>query len=282
MFKLRHLVVLCLSMFLLVVGTSSFAQAPPPPDYFPLPVGAKWIYDSSSLNPGIPKDSTEDANSIAELKQLGTTYDIVQTAEVVATEKQEDGSTWYKQKFYTDPSMPFYIWYSKPSGWVKRHREMSERNGQVTLDDYYVRASDQAKVMDFLKNPPTVDSTWAWKGNRPSPQVPPTKTETFLDESNQVINVEEVKVPAGTFKAVKVVTPGVQTTKTIISIPNMEDRTIESKVNLTKTTWYVNHLGYVKSKVLSVVDDPNITTKSISIAELKQYCFPKKGCVPKA
>lgn|GEM_PF-3884075 len=281
MFKIRNLVALCVSVFLLVVAVESFAQAPPPPDYFPLPVGAKWIYNSSNLSSGVPKDSTDDANSIAGLKQLGPTTDTVQTAEVVATEKQEDGSTWYKQKFYTDPSFPYFIWYSKPSGWVKMHREMSERNGQVVLDDYYVRASDQVRVRDFLKNPPTVDATWAWKGKRPSANVPPTKTETVIDESNQVISVEEVTVPAGTFKTVKVVTPGVQTTKTIISIPGMDDRVIESKTNVTRTAWYVNHLGYVKNKVVSEVDDPNIQTKNISISELKQYCFPKKGCVPK-
>ena len=134
--RTRSFVVLGFGVLLLTLATGSLAQTvqSPPPDYFPLPVGATWNYKSVS--------STGSTNE--------TTF------KVVAKERQADGSTWCKVEI--GPAAPSYSWYSKPKGLVLLHR-----------DAFRNFVSDYQPVKTVLKNPPEIGDSWAWKGKKTGP-----------------------------------------------------------------------------------------------------------------
>jgi hypothetical protein len=134
------------------------------------------------------------------------------TQKVIEAEKQDDGSTWYKVEVVS--TEPIYTWFSKSEGWVLMHREQSSG-----YDGEYKPAKK------YLKDP---DDTWEWKGIRPGIQA------VDLEESNQVVGIEEVTVPAGTFQAIKVVTDAVQ-----------------AGASVKRTYWYADGVGFVKGVIES-------------------------------
>ncbi|MGL5080426.1 MAG: hypothetical protein ACRC8A_02955 [Microcoleaceae cyanobacterium] len=125
-------VVLFVTMFLLTITTTS-AQYPevPPPDYFPLPVGAVWNYESTSHTGG-------KSNWSQKVLQL---------------EKQPDGSFLYQVEISS--GFPIQDWYSKPPGWVLMHKELYVNNKQEAVFQ---------PTRQYLRNPLAVADTWKWQG----------------------------------------------------------------------------------------------------------------------
>ena len=104
--------------------------------------------------------------------------------------------------------------YSKANGWVLFHAETyPEHEGlQATYDP----------PKQFLPNPLVVGQKWEWTGKDP--------TQVEHRESNRVVGVETVTVPAGKFRAMKVVSE-----ITGASVP------------LIRTSWYADGVGLVKT-----------------------------------
>jgi hypothetical protein len=165
-------------------------QKEPPPDYFPLRVGDWWKYQISGMADGKTSEYT---------------------MKVLAEEKQPDGTAQYQVEIMS--TMASHIWYSKPSGWVLRHREAYPHNETMKVTFEPVR--------QYLKNPPTAGATWQWKGKG--------MMGVEIDESNTVIGPEMVEVPAGKFQAMKV-----------------ETNLIQGGSPVKLTYWYANWIGFVK------------------------------------
>lgn len=125
--------------------------------------------------------------------------------------------------------------FSKADGWVLLHGERyPEHEG---LEAKY----DPPKQV--LPNPLTVGQKWDWTGKDP--------TQVERNEKNTVTGIEEVTVPAGKFKAMKVVTV-----------------TVGGTIPMTKTYWYADGVGLVKT-----------TTEGGQIkygSELTDYSFKTK------
>ena len=124
--------------------------------------------------------------------------------------------------------------YSKAPGWILFHSESySEHEGlQATYEP----------PKQYLPNPLVVGQKWNWTGKDP--------TQVEYRESSQVVGSEDVKVPAGKFRAMKVVTE------------------ISGVATKTRTNWYADGVGLVKS-----------TTTGGQIkygSELTDYSFKKK------
>jgi hypothetical protein len=104
--------------------------------------------------------------------------------------------------------------FSKVEGWVLFHSESyPEHEGlQATYDP----------PKQYLPNPLVVGREWRWTGKDP--------TQVEHQESSKVVGMEEVTVPAGKFRAMKVVTEitGGGAAKTV-------------------TNWYADGVGLVKS-----------------------------------
>jgi hypothetical protein len=109
--------------------------------------------------------------------------------------------------------MASHVWYSKPSGWVLRHREAypSNESMKVTFEP----------IRQYLKNPPATGDTWAWKGKG--------MMGVDIEESHRVIGPEMVEVPAGKFQAIKI-----------------ETKLTQGGYPVTLTYWYANWVGFVK------------------------------------
>ena len=151
---------------------------------------------------------------------------------VLSTEKQGD-ATHYLVEIQTS-FQPIHEWYSKPAGWVVWHREAFPKNAQMTV------AFDPSR--QYLKNPLASGATWGWKGKG--------MMGVDIDESSTVAGPEAVAVPAGKFQAMKVVT-----------------RMTQGGTPVTKTYWYANHVGLVRSET---------DTGSVkSTTELVDYSFKK-------
>jgi hypothetical protein len=134
------------------------------------------------------------------------------TVKVLKEEKQPDGSVRYLLE--KQAGIQIQSWYSKVDGWVLMHGE-----------SYVGQEGVQAKyepARRFLKNPLVAGAEWNWKG----------KSVTYTDviESNGVTGPEVVKVPAGTFKAMKIVS-----------------KVADADAAMTKTSWYAEGVGLIKS-----------------------------------
>ena len=100
-------------------------------DYFPLRVGDRWKYRSTTAD---GKQSEFSIKVLIEEKENSNTLYLVETV-----------STF----------QPIHDWYSKPTGWVLMHRQE------------YVKAGNKAEynpTKQFLKNPLTNGDTWHWRG----------------------------------------------------------------------------------------------------------------------
>jgi hypothetical protein len=155
---------------------------------------------------------------------------------VLSEEEQPDGSTRYLVEMLS--GVKIHSWFSKNSGWVLMHGERyPEHEG---LEVKYEPAKQ------YLQNPLVAGSKWGWKGK--------DYTQTERSENNQVVGFEKVTVPAGKFRAMKVVSQ------------------IEGAgAPMTKTCWYADGVGLVKS-----------TTEAGQVKygwELTNYSFKKSSKV---
>jgi len=131
---------------------------------------------------------------------------------VLSEEKQADGTTRYLVEKLAGAKI--LTVFSKTSGWVLMHSESyPEHEG---LEVKYEPAKQH------LQNPLTAGTKWAWKGQ--------DYTKTDIDESHQVVGLEEITVLAGKFRAMKVVSQ------------------IMGTAPLTRTNWYADGVGLVKSE----------------------------------
>ena len=132
---------------------------------------------------------------------------------VLNEEKQADGSIHYLVEMLS--GVKIHSWFSKTNGWVLLHAERyPEHEG---LEAQYKPARP------YLQNPFVAGSKWEWNGR--------DYTQMERSESNQVVGFEKVTVPAGKFRAIKVVsevTGGV--------------------TPMTKTSWYAEGVGLVESR----------------------------------
>jgi hypothetical protein len=138
--------------------------------------------------------------------------DTAYSVKVLGAEKQADGSTRYLVE--TLAGVKVHALFSKASGWVLMHWERyPEHEG---LEVKYEPARQ------YLQNPLVAASKWEWKGK--------DYTQMELKENNQVVGFEKVTVPAGKFRAMKVVS-----------------QVAGAAIRMTKTYWYADGVGLVKS-----------------------------------
>jgi len=155
------------------------------------------------------------------------------TMKVLSEEKQADGTNLYLMETLTT-FQPINDWYSKPSGQVLMHRIAYPKNEALKADYQPVKL--------YLKNPLAVGATWEWKGKG--------MMGVDIEESSRVTATEMVEVPAGKFQAMKV-----------------ETKVIQGGTPVTKTYWFANWIGLVKS----MTDTGSVK----STTELMDYSFKK-------
>jgi hypothetical protein len=131
-----------------------------------------------------------------------------------------------------ESAWPIQEWYSKPPGSVVWHKEAYPKSGQSV-------AFEPAR--QYLKNPPA--GSWSWKGKG--------NLGVDIDETSTAAGAEPVTVPAGKFQAIKVVT-----------------KVVQGGTPVTKTYWYANWVGLVKS----MTDTGSVQ----STTELVDYSFKRK------
>jgi len=134
------------------------------------------------------------------------------TWKVLSEEPHEGGTIRYIVEFLS--AVKINNVFSKENGWVLFHAESyPEHEGlQATYDP----------PRQYLPNPLTVGQKWEWSGKDP--------TQVERHETSRVVGVETVTVPAGKFRAMKVVT----------EIAN-------GKALMTRTSWYADGVGLVKT-----------------------------------
>jgi hypothetical protein len=169
-------------------------------------------------------------------KYRSTTADAKQsefTIKVLSDEKQGDGTSLYLVETLTT-FQPIHDWYSKPSGWVLMHRIAYPKNEALK--------AEYQPVKQYLKNPLSANASWEWKGKG--------MMGVDIEESSRVTGSEAVEVPAGKFQAMKV-----------------ETKVIQGGTPVTKTYWFANWVGLVKS----MTDTGSVK----STTELLDYSFKK-------
>lgn len=133
------------------------------------------------------------------------------TVVVQSAEQQADGTMLYLLKKMA--GMEIQEWYSKTAGWVLMHKQSYPQQETAVVEYKPPR--------QVVKNPLVTGETWRWSGK--------SIARTDVTESNEVVGVETVKVPAGTFQAMKIVS-------------HVKD----GEVAMTKTYWYAEGVGLVK------------------------------------
>lgn len=155
------------------------------------------------------------------------------TIKVLSDEKQADGTTLILVETATS-FQSIHDWYSKPNGQVLMHRQAFPKNAAMKVEYQPVRP--------YLKNPLSAGAAWQWKGKG--------MFGVEIEESSQVTGAETVEVPAGKFQAMKVIT-----------------KVVQGGTPVTKTYWYANWIGLVKS----MTDTGSVKSTS----ELVEYSFKK-------
>lgn len=133
-----------------------------------------------------------------------------------------------------ESGFPIEEWYAKPAGKVVWQKESYVKSNQTV-------AFDPAR--QYLQNPLASGASWSWKGKG--------NMGVDVDESSSVSGPESVAVPAGTFQAMKVTS-----------------KVVQGGATVTKTYWYANWVGLVKS----MTDTGSVK----STTELVDYSFKKK------
>ena len=156
------------------------------------------------------------------------------TLKVLSEEPQEGGTVRFVVELLSGVKVDNT--YSKANGWVLFHAEnYPEHEGlQATYDP----------PKQLLPNPLVVGQKWEWSGRDP--------TQVEHRESNRVVGVETVTVPAGKFRAMKVVSE--------IS---------GASVPLIRTSWYAEGVGLVKTM--------NVGGQIKYGSELTDYSFKKEA-----
>jgi hypothetical protein len=156
------------------------------------------------------------------------------TLKVLSEEPHEGGTVRFVVEFLS--GVKVNNTYSKAKGWVLFHGETyPEHEGlQATYDP----------PKQILPNPLVVGQKWEWSGKDP--------TQVEHRESNRVVGVETVTVPAGKFRAMKVVSE-----ITGASVP------------LIRTSWYAAGVGLVKTT--------NVGGQIKYGSELTDYSFKKEA-----
>ncbi|HEX8708158.1 MAG TPA: hypothetical protein VF723_07955 [Pyrinomonadaceae bacterium] len=167
------------------------------PDYFPLRVGDWWKYRSTPV-------SEEKSEFIVK---------------VLSTEKQPDGTTRYLLEKTTgdvakEQGVAIHTLYSKTDGWVLMHKDFYVGNESLSIE--------YTPGRQYLRNPLVAGAKWEWAGKGMQDQS--------LSESSEVVGFETVEVPAGKFKAMKIVS-----------------KVLAGGIKTTKTFWYADGVGLVKS-----------------------------------
>jgi len=134
------------------------------------------------------------------------------TVKVVSAEKQADGTMLYLLEKLAGVKID--DWYSRTDGWVLLHGEAYPE--QPGMEVKYQPARQ------YLKNPLSVGAKWNWKGK--------SVTQTEAAESNEVVGTEMVEVPAGRFRAMKIVS-----------------QVSDGGAVKTRTSWYADGVGLVKT-----------------------------------
>ncbi len=138
--------------------------------------------------------------------------DTEHTLKVLSEEKQADGTIRYLVEKLAGAKV--LTVFSKSSGWVLMHSEK-----YVDHEGLEVKYEPAKQC---LQNPLTAGTKWAWKGK--------DYTQTDLDENHQVVDFEDITVPAGKFRAMKVVSR------------------IVGAAPMTRTNWYADSVGLIKSE----------------------------------
>lgn len=163
-----------------------------------------------------------------------TSDDSKYSLKVLGEEKQGDGSIRYEVELLAGVQVRKF--FSKPGGWVLLHLERyPEHEG---LEARY------EPPKQYLQNPLVPGFKWQWKGK--------DYTNTEVTESSEVIGFEKVSVPAGKFRAMKVVS-----------------KVTGGAAVMNKTYWYADGVGLVKT-----------TTEAGKIkysSELTDYSFKKNA-----
>lgn len=154
------------------------------------------------------------------------------TLKVLKETKQEDGSIRYLVEMLA--GVQIHRYFSKPEGWVLLHFEQyPEHQG---LEAKY------EPPKKYLQNPLVPGFKWQWNGK--------DYTQQEFAEDNKVAEFEEITVPAGKFRAMKLVS-----LVTGAASP------------MTRTYWYADGVGLLKT-----------TTEAKTMqygSELVDYSFKK-------
>jgi hypothetical protein len=134
------------------------------------------------------------------------------TWKVLSEEPHEGGPTRYVVEFSSGVKINNV--FSKANGWVLFHSE--------TYPEHEGLQSTYDPPKQYLPNPLVVGQKWEWSGKDP--------TQVEHQEKNRVVGVENVTVPAGKFRAMKVVSE--------IS---------GASVPMIRTSWYADGVGLVKT-----------------------------------
>jgi hypothetical protein len=160
------------------------------------------------------------------------------TIKVLRAEKQADGTVQYVVELTAGNLLNQF--YSKTDGWVLLHRTSYPQDETGMKIDY-------SPPKQYLKNPLTVGAKWTWAG------------KDGASESNEVVGQEWVEVPAGRFRAMKVLS----------KVSQPEGGTLD------RTSWFVDGVGLVKS-----MTEAKSSAGQLSYGyELVDYSF-KKGAKP--
>jgi hypothetical protein len=161
-----------------------------------------------------------------------TSDDSRYTLKVLKEEKQEDGSTRYLMEMLA--GVQIHRYFSKPDGWVLLH-----------FEQYPEHAGLEAKYeppKQYLPNPLVAGFKWKWNGK--------DHTQQEFAEENKVVGFETITVPAGKFRAMKVVS-----------------QITGAASPMTRTYWYAEGVGLLKT-----------TTEAAKMkygSELVDYSFKK-------
>lgn len=154
------------------------------------------------------------------------------TLKVLSEEKQKDGSIWYLMEMLAGVKVKRY--FSKPDGWVLLHFEQYPEHEGLEIK--------YEPTKQYLQNPLVPGFKWEWNGK--------DYTQQEFAEKNTVADFEDVTVPAGKFRAIKLVS-----LVTGAASP------------MTRTYWYADGVGLIKTTT---------ETKTMSYgSELVDYSFKK-------
>jgi hypothetical protein len=155
------------------------------------------------------------------------------TLKVLSEEPQEGGPARYVVEFRSEVIIQNV--FSKAVGWVLLHSEdYPEHEG--------LKATYEPPKQ-YLRNPLVAGQKWEWTGKDP--------TQMERHETYRVVGLENITVPAGKFRAMKVIS-----------------EITSGATPMTKTYWYAAGVGLVKT-----------TTEGGQIkygSELTDYSFKKK------